>query len=117
MSGKLLTAARQIKRELIAHPQSPGREQATEDLKNDQDQTAKLKSDEEGITEKARELEAEVDLAGRRADRYDLGEALLEIALVTTSITLLTNRRAFWYSGLVIGLCGILAAASGFLLR
>jgi hypothetical protein len=51
--------------------------------------------DKEDISQKARELEKERDLVGRRADRFDGGEALLEIGLVICSITLLTKRRAF----------------------
>jgi len=31
--------------------------------------------------------------------RFDLGEALLEIGLVITSVTLLTRKRAYWYLG------------------
>ncbi len=47
----------------------------------------------------------------RRADRFDGGEALLEIGLVICSITLLTKRRVFWIAGMRIGggrycLCG-----------
>src|SRR5260370_31306254 len=71
--------------------------------------------DTEDISEKARELEKERDLLGRRADRFDGGEALLEIGLVICSITLLTRRRAFWFCGMLIRLCGCALALSGFL--
>ena len=40
-------------------------------------------------------LEAETHLASRKADRYDLSEVFLEIALVITSITLLSKKRGF----------------------
>jgi len=52
-----------------------------------------------------------------RADRFDLGEVFLEIALVITSITLLTDNRKFWYLGIGLACVGIVAAASGFVLR
>ncbi|HEX8925322.1 MAG TPA: DUF4337 domain-containing protein, partial [Terriglobales bacterium] len=90
--------------------QPPSREVAQKQNDDYKAQITKLKGDEEQITEKARELEADRDRAGRRADRFDLGEALLEIALVITSITLLTRRRAFWYAGVVLGITGIVAA-------
>ena len=61
---------------------------------------------------KARELEQEFDLVHRKTDRFDLGEVFLEIALVITSITLLSGRRIFWYAGLLCGATGILMAAS-----
>jgi hypothetical protein len=63
----------------------------------------------------AREQEEEVHKAEHRADRFDLGEALLEIGLVITSITLLTRQRGYWYMGMVFGLAGIVATALGFL--
>jgi hypothetical protein len=62
-------------------------------------------------------LEAEVKLAERKADRFDLGEALLEIGLVVSSITLLTRLRAYWYMGLVFGTAGVIVALFAFLVR
>jgi hypothetical protein len=67
--------------------------------------------------EKAEGLEAKVEKAEARADRYDLGEALLEIGLVITSITLLTRKRVYWYLGLGFSAVGIVAAALGLLLK
>ncbi len=46
----------------------------------------------------ALDLEHEVDRAEKRADRYDLGEALLEISVVLSSITLLTRQQAILLS-------------------
>lgn len=98
-------------------PQPPNHEAAQKRSEEYQAQITKLKNDEEQITEKARDFEAERDRAAHRADRFDFGEALLEIALVITSITLLTRRRAFWYTGVVLGILGAVAAASAFLLH
>jgi hypothetical protein len=67
--------------------------------------------------EKALDLEHEVDRAERRADRYDLGEALLEIAVVLCSITLLTRQKSYFVFGLLLGLGGLLAAASALLIH
>jgi hypothetical protein len=55
--------------------------------------------------------------ASRRADRFDLGEVFLEIALVVTSITLLTDKRAYWYFGMILAFVGLVSPASGFLLH
>lgn len=69
-------------------------------------------------TEKtAHELEGEVGRAEHRADRFDLGEALLEISLVITSITLLAKQRIYWYMGMVFGLAGLVTAGLAFLIR
>ena len=74
-------------------------------------------SDKEDISKEAKELEGERDLAGRKADRFDGGEALLEIGLVICSITLLTKRKLFWFGGMLIGALGIALALTGFLLH
>jgi hypothetical protein len=66
---------------------------------------------------KAQDLEQEVAHSERRADRYDLGEALLEIAVVLSSITLLTRQKAYFVFGLCLGLVGLLAAASALLIH
>ena len=64
------------------------------------------------IQSEARKLENEATLARRRADRFDLGEVFLEIALVITSITLLSGRKFFWWMGMASGLLGVIVAAS-----
>jgi hypothetical protein len=73
--------------------------------------------DKEDVGKEAKDLEAERDLAGRKADRFDGGEALLEIGLVICSITLLTKRRIFWFGGMLVGTVGVVLALTGFFLR
>jgi hypothetical protein len=75
--------------------------------------TDELKDDKE----KAEALETRVEQAEARANRFDLAEALLEIGLVITSVTLLTRRRAYWYLGIVFSLGGIASAVSVLLLK
>jgi hypothetical protein len=77
----------------------------------------KLKDDLKDEQEKATDLEADVARAEKRADRYDLGEALLQIAVVLSSITLLTRQKAYFLLGLILGLVGVLTAASAFLVH
>jgi hypothetical protein len=67
--------------------------------------------------DKAREFEAEVKHAERLASRYDLGEALLQIGVVLCSITLFTRRRLYFGMGLVLGIAGLVCAASVLLVR
>ncbi len=66
---------------------------------------------------KAQELEAEVAKAERSAGRYDLGEALLQIAVVLSSITLLTRQRMFFVGGLLLGIAGAVIAGGALLLH
>ncbi len=74
-----------------------------DDLKEEQDQ--------------AEATEKKVEQAEAHADRFDLAEALLEIGLVITSVTLLTRSRIYWYLGLVFSALGVVSAASAFLLK
>jgi chorismate mutase len=80
-------------------------------------EAARYKDDQKGIEDKARELEADVATERNRADRFDLAEVFLEIALVITSITLLSGRRIFWWLGLLLGVVGIVVASTAFLLH
>lgn len=74
-------------------------------------------SDKEDIGEKAKDLEKERDVISRRADRFDGGEALVEIGLVICSITLLTKRRGFWIAGVLVATVGVVLASTGLLLH
>lgn len=73
--------------------------------------------EEKEIQAEARNAEKEVQIEERRADRFDLGEVLLEAALVICSITLLTRKKMFWAFGLVLGTAGLVIAASGLLIH
>jgi hypothetical protein len=76
------------------------------------DHQAKWNTDLNEEQEKAKGLEERVEQAEARADRFDLGEALLEIGLVITSVTLLTRSRIYWYFGMLFALGGIVSALS-----
>jgi Domain of unknown function (DUF4337) len=77
----------------------------------------KYADDQKEIEHEARQTEAELKQMARRADRFDIGEVLLEIGLVITSITLLTGRRLYWKLGMAFGALGIIAAASAYMVR
>lgn len=65
----------------------------------------------------ADDYQKDVERAEREADRYDLGEALLQIAVVLSSITLFTRRRTWFFTGLALGCAGLFVAASGLLVH
>ena len=81
------------------------------------DHQAKWTADLKEEQEKAEALEVKVEQAEARADRFDLAEALLEIGLVITSVTLLTRSRIYWFLGLAFALAGIGSAASVLFLK
>jgi hypothetical protein len=62
-------------------------------------------------------LQTSVDQGEAKADRFDLGEVLLEIGLVIVSITLLTRSRVYWHIGLIVSALGVAASASAFFLK
>jgi len=77
----------------------------------------RYEKEREEVGEQAKELEKERELVSRRADRYEAGEVILEIALIICSLTLLTKKRIFWLSGIALGLIGLCTALSGFLIH
>jgi len=77
----------------------------------------RYRDEQRDIEAGARKDEDEVTTNRRRADRFDLGEVMLEAALVICSITVLTRKRFFWGLGAVLGFAGLLIAAAGLLIR
>lgn len=69
------------------------------------------------IEAEAKKAESEMKVQRRRADRFDLGEVMLEAALVICSITLLTRKQLFWKLGLALGVSGAVIGAAGFLVH
>jgi len=80
-------------------------------------ETERYEKEKEEVNEQALELEKERELVGRRTDRYEAGEVILEVALIICSLTLLTKKRIFWFSGIVLGLIGLGTTLSGFLIH
>jgi len=76
-------------------------------------QAERYRDEQKEIEGEARKLEQEVMSAGRKANHFNLGEVFLEIALVVTSITLLTGNRGYWVMGLAFAALGVIVAATG----
>jgi Domain of unknown function (DUF4337) len=96
----------------------PAQKEKAETLREKYLQEAeRYRQEMDGIGEQAKEFEKERELVGRREDRFDASEVLLEIALIICSLTLLTRKKFFWYSGIGLGVVGLGVIISGFLLR
>ncbi len=80
-------------------------------------QAERYRGEQDEIGNEARKLEHEVAIAEHKGDRFNIGEVFLEIALVVTSITLLTSNRAYWGMGLLFAALGVIVAATGFLVH
>jgi len=95
--------------------------QNSEQLEKIKDKYAKeierYKDQMKDIQAEAQKAEAEVHMQQRRANRFDLGEVMLEAGLVLCSITLLTRNRFFWGLGSLLGLVGLVIGAAGLLIH
>lgn len=80
-------------------------------------EVARYTAEQGQIEGEAKAAEDEVATERRRADRFDLGEVMLEAGLVICSITLMTRKRIFWQAGGILGLVGLGIAAAGFLIH
>ncbi len=80
-------------------------------------QVERYKDEKKELETKARELEQEFQRTHQKTDRFDLGEVFLEIALVITSITLLSGRRVYWHLGLILGAAGLALALTAHLIH
>ena len=86
-------------------------------INDDQTQITKWGKQEDEEMKKAKELGDEVRVAESKAGRFDLAEALLEIAVVLASITLLTKHHRYVVVGSILGVVGIAATISALLLH
>jgi hypothetical protein len=101
----------ELKSELVAAlaPDAPGSKQV---MARAADQMKKATEE----TEQARKEAQEVEQAARHEEevalRYDIGEGLLEIGLVTSSLYFIARRRIFPLMGIVAAIAGIAVAVT-----
>jgi len=67
------------------------------------------------LQEKATERKEASEAAERRALHYDLGEGLLEIALVLSSLYFISRKMLFPVVGIIAGIAGLIVAITGLL--
>jgi hypothetical protein len=75
----------------------------------------RYKRDKADIQEKARDFEKERDTMGNEADSFHVGEVFLEVAIVLSSLSILTKRRPLFYGGLGSAFVGVIIAVGGYL--
>lgn len=100
--------------DIISTLQKPGDAAAQKIVDSQRTYAVKESSDLGVQQEKGREREHEVEIAEKRAGRFDLGEALLQMGVIITSITLLTRKQIYWYMGMLFGIGGVVAALLAF---
>jgi hypothetical protein len=83
-------------------------------LKRYADEAASNDKESREVQTEARHLEAECDLAERKALRYDVGEGLLEVGLVFCSIYFISGKKLFPPVGAAAAVAGAVIAATGY---
>lgn len=80
-------------------------------------QSAKYKDDVATLQKEAENLEHERDEQEHRATRFDIGEVMLEAAIVMASLALLTKQRFYWFLSIAVAMFGAAVAATGYLIH
>ena len=78
-------------------------------------QAKKYEARSKDLQEKAEKLDGDSEAAEHRGLRFDLGEGLLEIALVLSSLYFISHKMMFPVLGVTAGFAGIAIAVSGLL--
>lgn len=103
--------------DLLALIEFKDKEQAAKIREKYQQEAERYAKEQDEIEKEAKGLEGESAHAERKADRFDLGEVFLEIALVISSLALLSRKRAYWFLGIISGVSGLVIAVTGMLMR
>lgn len=114
---KMRTEQVQVTMDLLDLQPSSNSEAVQKKLEQYKGQLEKWNDELKEASAQAKEYEAEVDVAEQKAARFDLGEALLQIAVVLASITLLTRRSIYVSTAVLLGLGGLIVAAAAFLVK
>jgi|SRR5579872_2209358 len=93
-------------------PKTPESAKALENFRREQ---VRYKAESKQVMDEATKKEEEASRVERRALRYDVGEGLLEIALVLTSLYFISRKMLFPVIGILAGIVGIVIAISGLL--
>lgn len=79
-------------------------------------QAVKYKSDATGIQDQAKEYESESERSGRKGRRFHFGEIFLEIAIVFSSLAILSKARFLYYTGIASAAVGLVISVTAWLL-
>lgn len=79
-------------------------------------QAARYKSDAQEIQEKARDYEHESERAGNKGNRFHFGEIFLEVAIVFSSLSILTKAKPLFFAGVASAIAGVIIGATAWLI-
>lgn len=117
-----LLAQQQMEREIadLKDAPAPGNDakikRREESLKDYKKRAERYESEKTDIETKAREHEAERDLAARRDPYFDFAEVFLQIGIVLASVSMLSGKRVAFYLSLVVAIVGGFLCVNGYAL-
>jgi hypothetical protein len=94
----------------------PHSEVADQMIASYEQEKTKYEAESAAIQKKASEEDHAAESAEHRALRYDVGEGMLEIGLVLSSLYFIANRSMFPVLGLIAAITGLAVASTGLLL-
>jgi len=97
----------------ILGPNNPGAKEALDHFNKDMQKYTGQANEQQ---EKAKHQMEQSEAAEHRGLRYDLGEGLLEIALVLSSLYFISRKMLFPVIGVIAGVAGLLVAVTGMLI-
>jgi hypothetical protein len=117
-------AAEQLEAELLAQPgmPDPARAKITETVKRYRDRVERYESDpktgdgKKELLAKAKDLEAKRDHAAERDPNFDYAEALLQIAIVLGSVSIVAASRPLVHLSGILAIGGTLLMINGYFL-
>jgi hypothetical protein len=115
-SKKIKLHMMQVGRDVITLT-APKNEATTKTLEEYETNIKKYEKDSDALNEKATKIGEDVESIERRAIKFDLGEGLLEIALVMSSLYFIAKKKLFPTIGVLAGLAGLAFAAYGLMLQ
>jgi len=83
-------------------------------IKNYVQDVAKYKKQSAEIQDQAREFEKERDKNGEKADRFHFGEVFLELAIVLSSLSILSKKKPLFWGGICSGAAGVIISATAY---
>jgi hypothetical protein len=107
----------EVGRDLISILAPESHQEAAKKREKYEKEITRYESDSEKASEDAHKIEESAEKAEHKALGFDVGEGLLEIGLVLTSLYFIARKMLFPVVGVIAGLAGIIAAVAGLMAK
>jgi hypothetical protein len=90
--------------------------EAKDNLPDLQEKGAEASKRAESLIAKSAAIRAKADHIHHQADRLDIAHLLAEVALVVSSIALLTKKKIYWFAGILAAVVALSVTASAYMI-